>query len=142
MIESGIVAQVKQGAYGSALGVGSTKDAAINAGVDHQASAHEAGLKRHIDAATAEAPASKLMGGIYHGAKLRMCGGVGVRLATVVCPRNDLAVANDHGPNGDLTFGRCQTRLIKRDAHVLLVSRQCSFPPALLPNRVYACGKR
>lgn len=84
VVEPRVMADVVEGAQGAALGVCGAKDAAVYAGVDHEAGAHEAGLQRDIDGAAGEPPAAKDARGLHHCAELRVGRGVKVQLAAVV----------------------------------------------------------
>ena len=115
------MADVIEGAQGAALGVCGAKDAAVYAGVDHEAGAHEAGLQRDVDGAAGESPAAEGARCRHHGAELRVGRGVQVQLAAVVGARDHLAVADHHGSDGYLALGRGGVCLGERQAHVLLV---------------------
>ena len=121
MIQARVGIQVIQRTQCAGLGIGRAIHAAPHARIDHKPRTHAAGFERHVDRTVGKAPAAKRLGSGAQGRELCMRRRVLVELATIMRPRDDLAVAHHYGSDGHLAHRRGGSRLRQRLAHELLV---------------------
>jgi hypothetical protein len=79
VIQPGLSKEVHHRPGCAGLGVGRTKDHALEPGVQHRAAAHGAGFQRHVQGAAVEPVVAQVLGGRAQGRDLGVCGGVVLR---------------------------------------------------------------
>ena len=121
MIQARIGIQVVQRTQCAGLGISRAIHAAPHVRVDHKPRTHAARLERHVDRAIGKTPATERLSGSAQGRELCMRRRVLVELATIMRPRDDLAVAHYHGSDGHLAHRSGGASLRQRLAHELLV---------------------
>src|SRR5712691_11062814 len=105
MIETRVREEFEAGADRAALGVVSAVDQARDASLDYGAGAHAAGLDGDVESGVSKAVVAEKTGGPAKDDDFRVGGGVVVADCTVVRTRENLAVVDEHGPDGD--FAGC-----------------------------------
>ena len=86
--------------------------------------AHRAGFEGDVEDAIVEAPIAGRASGGTEGDQLGMAGGVGIVLAAVSGPRDDLSTSGDDCPYRDLTApcgGLCLGHGLRHEAPVVVV---------------------
>lgn len=81
-------------------------DQAVQAGMNHCAGAHGAGLKRDVELAVSQAIIAERLCRGAQGDDLGMSGWVEIAQDSVLSARDDFAVVNDYGSDGDFPFRR------------------------------------
>ena len=121
MIQARVGIEVIQGSQRARLGIGRAIHTASNARVDHKPRTHAAWLERHVDRAIGKAPATERPSGSAQGRKFCVRRRILIELASIMRPRDNLAVAHHYGSDGHLAHRRGGARLGQRLAHELLV---------------------
>ena len=113
VIETAVVEQLIQRPHRPGLRIVATVVDPANAGVDHRARAHRAGLHRDVQISIGETPASKGRGGPSKSDDLSVRGGIVGGFALVVSDGDGLPADDNHSPDRNLSppgrgFGRHQ----------------------------------
>src|SRR6187399_1575813 len=130
-LEGGVVVepfhrrQVDHAPASPGLGVGRAEDDSRDAGVQHGAHAHGAGLERHVELATGEPVVAQAGGRLAQGDDLGVGGGIGGADRPVPPAPDDLAVLDDDGADRNLPvsrglFGEAQRFAHERHSHSIV----------------------
>jgi hypothetical protein len=132
MVQPLIIEEAIEADHGAVLGVGGPEDDPADPGVQDRPRAHGAGFERHIERCPRQAVISRGGRRQAQDEDLR----VGRRIAkgdgTVVRPREALFPPDEHRPDRHLSRCAGQHRLLKGDAHPLLIDVYGNHRPGTL----------
>src|SRR5919109_532694 len=123
-VQARLAQHVEHAAGGASLRVGSAVDDARHARPNDRARAHCAGLDRHVQHRIGDSPAAELGTRLAQHQHLRVCGGVGTKLALIAGGRKNLSISNEHRSDRHVALLACALGLAQRQAHVVLVARE------------------
>ena len=130
MVETIVAAQVIQASHGTALGVGCSKDATIDAGIDHEARAHKARFERHVNGTSRKAPSPKGTCRFKQCEEFRMSRRVFVEFAPIMRAGDHATLKDHHRTNRHLACLGSKRSLIKCHAHKTLIFMSlCHYEP-------------
>lgn len=117
MVEAVVFEELVESANGAGLGVADAEDDARNAGQDDGPGAHRAGFEGDVERGAEEPPVAHGLGGLGDGDHFGVGGGVVQRLALVVGPGDDAAVADDATADGHLVGVACGSGFAEGHVH-------------------------
>src|ERR1700674_4234259 len=110
MVEARMGEGFEAGADAAALGIVGAVDEAGSASLDQRAGAHGAGLDGYVQSGTSEAVVAKEACGFAKDDDFGMGGGVIVADGAIAGAREDFAVVDKHGADGDFAGCGRETR--------------------------------
>ena len=121
VIEARVGEDFEAGADGAAFGVVGAIDQAGNASLNDRAGAHTARLDGHIERCISEAIVAEEAGGFAEDDDFRVGGGVAVANGAVAGAREEFAVMDEHGADGNFAAGGCSAGFGESFLHELEV---------------------
>jgi hypothetical protein len=122
MVQSRILAELKQRANGAGFGIVASIDELCHSRVDDRSGAHWARLKRHDDNAIDQSPIVEIFSRFAQREEFGMSGGIAIALPAVVSAADDLpaGLVHDDRADGHFIERQCFVRLGDRKPHPLI----------------------
>ena len=117
MIEAFVVADPKQAAHRTRLGIRCAVDESGDAGIHERARTHGTGLEGHVHRRSVEPPTIHLVASVAQRDQLRVRPRVLVDLASIVAAPDDAALPDDDRPDRHITAPRRGLGESQRLAH-------------------------
>ncbi len=122
MVQAVVGQDLEAGAHGAGFGVIGSVDEVWDAGLNHGAGAHAAGLDSDVERGAGETVIAKQACGFTKDHHFRVGGGVAVADGTVARTGEDSAVTHEDGANWHFTGRPCRAGFSQRFLHELNVS--------------------